>query len=325
MMRHQPLTEYCTLQAALESQPRGTISRVRLLIEEDEATVFLIKGKLAGPRVWVQASLHGDEYDGILACLHLIEQYPAESWNGDIFICPIVNPTAFLAGTNASPKDHINMNRVFHPEPSGDSYSYQYGKQLFEEISSVADFFIDLHGGGKYLDVCPFAMVAANQPSAHERALQALKQVQITGIYERADEKSGLLIHALAAQGIPAVLLESGSGQFALDQTVNQHVDGVLAILSQLGMVDAKVKPRFSDPYRFQRVIESKFEVDGIQRYNIPVGTRVERGDVLLEVTTYPGYTKHQVICQMDQGIVLSIHTASLVRKNDYAVMIGMI
>jgi predicted deacylase len=324
------LAEYRSIRAALESQPRGTVSRIALSLYEDEAIVFLVRGREAGPRVWVQAALHGDEYDGIVACLQLIEQYAEKIGRGDLFLCPIANPTAFLAGTNPSPKDCVNMNRVFHPGLAGDSYSYRYGRRLLEEIASAADFFVDLHGGGKYLDVCPFAMIPVNEPEAYRKALQALKYVRLAGILERADDRTGLLIHALAARGIPAVLLESGGGQAATDPAVNRHLQSLLAVLTSLGMLKGEIgpespAPESPAPCRFRSAVELRFEVTGLLRSHVPAGSKVKRGDVLLEITTYPEYGKHEVICEVEQGIVLSIHTASLVRRGDYAVMMGII
>jgi len=103
--------------------------------------------------IWVEAALHGDEYDGIITVMHLREELKPEELYGNVLLVPILNVSAYEGQANGSPVDGVNLNRVFDREQPGDSFSYKYGEFILGMILGIADYVVDLHGGGQYLDV----------------------------------------------------------------------------------------------------------------------------------------------------------------------------
>ena len=326
MTKTEDYLQYLSVGEAFSNQPRKSIAKICDHFRDEPIVFFLIKGCDAGPTVWIQAALHGDEYDGVIACVHLLNSIDVDSLKGNILICPIANPTAFLAGTNASPTDHVNLNRIFHDDRK-DSYSYLYGEWLLEHITAHADLFIDLHGGGKYLDVCSFAMVACRQKVAYDKALAVLRHVNLTAVYECPAQAKGMFINEVCHHGIPAILLESGGGSFWTEEGVSQHEESLHSILNQLDMLTRSWEPavEVTERHHITEIEEIRFDVSGIQMYRAEAGDIVECGDLLLEVLTIPEYESIQIFCPIDKGIVLSIHTASVVNHKDYAVMLGNI
>lgn len=334
MFTVQVSNQYTSIQEALTLQPIHSISKINEVFKEEAITFFLIKGGSDGPTVWIQAALHGDEYDGIVAILQLLGQIDVQALRGNIIICPVVNPTAFSAGLNGSPKDNINLNRIFGSAQQ-QSYSYQYGHWLMKQIVLFATFFIDLHGGGKYLDVCHFAMVARQLEEPFQQVLTALRHVPLQAIYECNTNAKGMFINEVCSHGIPAVLLESGGGISTTSKDVRQHEQAIQGILHHLEMLptlsqliaDTSIitDTFITTPHHITEIVEMNFDVAGIQLYQAPAGSMVNKGDVLLEVMSIPDYTLQQITSPSDHAIVLSIHSASLVHSGDYAVMLGMI
>ncbi|MFE6076441.1 succinylglutamate desuccinylase/aspartoacylase family protein [Paenibacillus sp. NPDC057886] len=318
------------LEQAFAQQPEATVSRINETYEEQTIALFLVKGYKAGPTVWIQAALHGDEHDGIIACARLLTDISPEGLRGSLIVCPVTNPTAMLAGTNASPLDGVNLNRVFGQNVDPDSYSSRYGEWLADKITTHADFLIDLHGGGRWLDVCPFVMVASDHDEAFDRTLEALSQVPLTATLICRAEAKGMLINEVCQKGIPAVLLESGGGNRWSDVAVHMHLQAVHLILKQLGVYLTELQMKSdetlstnSKPLRITEVAELRFKASGILTFSRQAGEVVRQGEELIRVLSYPELEEHSITCPIEQGVILSIHSASTVHVDGYAVMLG--
>lgn len=315
---------YSSLEDAFRLQPESSVSRVQEEILGECIASFLLKGSQKGPVLWIQAALHGDEYDGIITCLKIIESIDLNKMTGSIVLLPIVNPGGFLSGNAANPKDQINLNRVFGAT-SGASYSFLFGKWLANQIVTYADAFVDLHGGGKFLDVCPFAMVADSNEEAWEQAIVLLKKLDLAAIYRGGEQISGMLIHEVCKQGIPAILLEDGGGLEWDPHIVERQLHKLCVLMESLGMLmpDITNHSRQCAAPVVKKVVELYAPATGLQTEHTVVGSYVSEGEVLLEITDYPDFQVHQIKCPVKKGIILSIHSAALINKEDYAVMIG--
>ncbi|WP_340017211.1 succinylglutamate desuccinylase/aspartoacylase family protein [Paenibacillus sp. FSL K6-1318] len=318
------------LEEAFAQQPVATVSRINETYEEQSIILFLVKGYETGPSVWIQAALHGDEHDGIVACARLLADVSSEDLRGNLIVCPVTNPTAMLAGTNASPLDGINLNRVFGQNVDPASYSSRYGQWLADHITKYADFLIDLHGGGRWLDVCPFAMVASDHDGAFNRSMAALSQVPLTATFICRDDAKGMLINEVCKKGIPAVLLESGGGNRWTDTAVHTHFHSIRLILDQLGAYSADAQQKECGTYRanckplqIREIAELRFVKSGILTFSRQAGDVVRQGEELIRVLSYPELEEHSIICPIAHGVILSIHAASTVHNGGYAVMLG--
>ncbi|UPK41131.1 succinylglutamate desuccinylase/aspartoacylase domain-containing protein [Paenibacillus pabuli] len=325
----EPYPVYASLEQAFKQQPSASVSRIQEIHEEQTIVLFLVKGIQEGPTVWVQAALHGDEHDGIIACAKLLDDIMPERLSGNLILCPVTNPTAMLAGTNGSPLDGINLNRVFGQNATDDSYSGRYGRWLANKIIANADFLIDLHGGGRWLDVCPFAMVASDHEDAYERSMAALNKIPLTATYVCQSGTKGMLINEVCQQGVPAVLLESGGGNYWTFTAVDTHLQAAQTILDHLGVYSSEhssVEEILSinrKPARISDIVEMRFEMSGLLTFSMQAGENARLGEELMRVLTYPGLEEQSITCPIEHGVILSIHAASTVHKNGYAVMLG--
>lgn len=319
---------YASLDEAFQQQPPRSISRIQLEYAEESIVFFLLKGHKEGPVAWIQAALHGDEYDGVAACLDFVDKLDLDKLSGSVVLCPIVNYSAFASGKAAHPADGVNLNRVFRSDAQSTSHSFLYGKWLADQIAAYADLFIDLHGGGQFLDVCPFAMVADPDPEAYQTAVSLLQRLELTAIYHGGNNIKGMLIYEMCKRGIPAVLLESGGGITWKQRAVDSHVQHLFALMAGMNMImdelefgDSKQDPALP----VTEVVELYAPVTGLQKSQLAVGDHVTLGDSIIEIVDYPQFQIHQITNPVSKGIILSIHTASFIQRGDYAVMIGVL
>ncbi|WP_119072301.1 succinylglutamate desuccinylase/aspartoacylase family protein [Aggregatilinea lenta] len=120
--------------------------------------VIIAQGRSGdGPVLWLTASIHGNEYDGLLAIHRLITPDLVEQLNGTIVAIPTLNPAGLRSGARAPYYQHgKDPNRLFPGMPlegSGrdphlpSALELSYAR-LFAHIDATADFLIDLHNYG---------------------------------------------------------------------------------------------------------------------------------------------------------------------------------
>ena len=110
-----------------------------------------------GPVVVLTGAVHGDEYEGPIVISELMRNIEAQEVTGQLILLPTFNAPALKAGRRTSPIDQLNLNRVF----PGDDYglpTQQIARYVTDHLFSKANFYIDLHAGGRSLFI---------QPSAH--------------------------------------------------------------------------------------------------------------------------------------------------------------
>lgn len=282
----------------------------------------IIRGAEPGPTVWLQAAEHGDELDGIYALHQLVATLSPAKVHGTIVALPIANPSAFAVGHNRSPRDNVNLNRVFTKAAHPDSYSYRYGRYLAELIARVASCFIDLHGGGEYLDVASFVTIPETATPATQQLVTEFLDVE--AVLTGNKQSSAMLIDELTASGVAAILLESGGASQVTDRAIQIHIDNVLQSLRYWGVLATALTQQQTHPRIIHRIQEGTFATLGLLQECRQPGDVVVRGE---PVVTYSNIAQqsYQLVVSLKRAIVLSVHTQSLVRPGQYAFLLGQI
>src|SRR5215213_7000344 len=117
-------------------------------------------------------SNHGNEYEGPIALKHLLRETRLEDVRGRIILIPVLNPSAFRAGTREStPDDRVNLNRAFvdgaGKTPALSGITHRIAAFVREHVWPRVHVVLDLHSGG---DVARFAL-CANFHQVEEPAL----------------------------------------------------------------------------------------------------------------------------------------------------------
>ena len=111
-------------------------------------------------------SNHGNEYEGPVVLKRLLGEIQLEDVRGRIILIPVLNPSAFRAGTRESrPDDNVNLNRAFVEgagvTPVLAGITHRIAAFVRGSIWPRVHVVLDLHSGG---DVVRFAICANYHP-----------------------------------------------------------------------------------------------------------------------------------------------------------------
>jgi len=123
-------------------------------------------GAGTGPTVLLTGGNHGDEYEGPVALMKLMQRMPSMALRGRLIVVPGLNFPAFLNGTRTSPIDHGNLNRLFPGARNGQP-TEMIAHYVETELLPRADVAIDLHAGGASFEHVPTLL--ASPPAEGER------------------------------------------------------------------------------------------------------------------------------------------------------------
>ena len=217
-----------------------------------------------GPTALLTAGNHGDEYEGIIALLKLANTLQAEEVQGRVIIVPMMNAPAVQAGTRTSPIDGGNLNRSFPGAPDG-GVTAQIADYFTRVLVPMCDVALDLHSGGRTLEIMPFAALHAlddeRQQADNLAAAQAFGAPLTVMMYEL--DASQLYDTVVESQGKGFVTTELGGG----GTTTPQPWEGETQLLD---MPDASC------------YVQS--EHCGILEFLCPLGQRVSAGERLARV-----------------------------------------
>ncbi len=197
--------------------------------------VWIVCGKAEGPTLVVTAGVHGCEFVGIQTVRQFYEKIDIESFCGQLVLVPMVNPSGFYHGAKQIvPEDGKNLNRVFPGDENG-SLSQQIAYAIEKKLYPWADFLLDLHGGDINEELVPlvFFPVAASQ-KVQEIAKAAAMHLPVP-YRVRSTARNGLYSHGVQC-GVPALLLEIGSGGRWNAEEVSLCEKSLLRLMGYLGM-----------------------------------------------------------------------------------------
>lgn len=124
-------------------------------------------GAGSGPTVLLTGGNHGDEYEGPVALMKLLQRLPAMSIRGRLIVIPALNFPAFANGSRTSPIDQGNLNRLFPGARNGQP-TEMIAHYVETELLPRADVVIDLHAGGASFDHLP-TLLASPPADATQR------------------------------------------------------------------------------------------------------------------------------------------------------------
>lgn len=270
-----------------------------------------------GETALVTAGIHSAEYVGIQAAIELAEELSPEQVRGSVVIAPLVNVSGFTRRTMSMVyEDNKNLNREF-PGSAGGTPAEQICRTVTAELIEKANYYIDLHAGDGYEELCPYAYyVGPVEEWVRETAFQMARRARVKYLVESQGTTGGAYNHANAV-GIPAVLIERGGmgawsrGEVELDKRDVRRILTYLGVLKAPAEEGAPVEPQTV----FQEAVYENAPETGCWYPALGPGDSFRRGDVLGEIRDYFGETVYTCRAQAD-GVLL-YQTASLVVLKD--------
>jgi predicted deacylase len=238
-----------------------------------------------GPTVLLTGGNHGDEFEGPVALMKLLQALPDLPVKGRLIVVPGLNFPAFVAGKRTSPIDHANMNRVFPGKRDG-TVTELIAHYVDTELLPRADVVFDIHAGGKSFNHLPMLLVDPPQDGAKRAGYLALVESFAAPHAMMMDLLGEDRTYGAAAERQGKTFL---CGEFGGYGTCNPEClriveEGLARMLFQIGVLQGEAPPAPRYETHYLRVEGRKHYVfssaHGIFEPTMNLGERVEEGQL---------------------------------------------
>ncbi|AQW56312.1 succinylglutamate desuccinylase/aspartoacylase family protein [Streptomyces violaceusniger] len=194
-----------------------------------------------GPTVLLMAGNHGNEYEGQVVVMRLLQRLRAADLTGQLIVLPAANAPAVAADRRTSPLDGGNLNRNFPGRPDGQP-TEMIAHFIETHLLPRAQYAFDLHSGGKSIEYLPVAVVAQSDDS--DRFAASLDMLKAFGmptsmIIDHSTGGDAALIGACRRVGVSHLSTELGGGASVGREEVRLAEHGVLRLLHHVGLLRA--------------------------------------------------------------------------------------
>ncbi|RZV35935.1 MAG: succinylglutamate desuccinylase/aspartoacylase family protein [Chromatiales bacterium] len=277
--------------------------------------VKVIRGRQAGPVLFVSAAIHGDELNGVEIIRRLLKLKALRSIRGTLIAIPVVNVHGFLDQSRYLP-DRRDLNRSFPGSAKG-SIAARLANLFLKEIVAKADAGVDLHTGAVHRSNLPQIRANLDDPGTLEIATAFAAPVVIN-----SNTRDGSLRACAAKRGMPILIYEAGEA-LRFDETgIKTGLRGVLNVMRNMQMLPAargksRVKPVIARSTRWIRAGAS-----GIVSGKVKLGSTVSKGETIAMISDPLGNEEYRVIAPID-GIVIGRTNLPLAHEGDALFNLG--
>ncbi len=279
--------------------------------------VSVLHGRNPGPSLFVSAAIHGDEINGVEIIRRLLKRARLSRLSGTLIAVPVVNVYGFVGMTRYLP-DRRDLNRCFPGSPRG-SLAARLANTFMTEIASKATHGIDLHTGSLHRANLPQIRGSLEVPGTEDLARSFGAPVILD-----AALRPGSLRESVNALGVPIIVYEAGEALRFDELAIRAGLQGVLAVMRDLGMI-AKVrsKRRRVDPFVARSSKWVRAPESGILVTRLKLGARVEQGQILGHVSDSLAQEEIPIISGT-AGVVIGRTNLPLVNEGDALFNIGV-
>ena len=299
---------------------KGVVSRTTLRVGKDqtaspiEIDVLVSRGNIDGPRLWLQACLHGDEPGGMQLVHAFLESLDLSRLVGTIIAVPVGNPLAFTQRQRRSPVDDIDINRVFPGKVDGSS-SEQFAHILWKEIAKKADFLIDIHAASLECHGIEHIIMVEGNDKAAQTARVMVEAFGPRIMWTTGGKWLGkALFSQFELSGRPGIIFDRG--YIRDSEELKRHVRRFENIMAALGMLRG-IKPRRMEEARV--VYDPSWvptPVSGVLNLMCGLGDEIKANQCIAVVEDLHGEQVGEVIAPSD-GIVVSLTLHKYVHKGE--------
>jgi predicted deacylase len=284
----------------------------------------VVRGVADGPRLWVQACIHGNEYAGAFIVHAFLRTLDPGQLRGAVVAIPALNITAFHHGRRTSPFEGYgigDLNRCFPGKPDG-TFTEQMGHAIFTEMKQVATHLVDFHTGGDR-DTRWTLFPAVEAPAGKE----AEAMVRAFGFEVILPAPPTTLANAAfmvaTRHGIPGIIVEAGGKYTEFDDALvadaSRRLHNLARHLGLLPGTPAPVGPAtYISDFAWYRTTRG-----GLFRPALRSGTRVKQGDLIGRLYDIYG-TLVEEVPSPATGIVLTVSAGPVMAPGDTLIQIGL-
>jgi predicted deacylase len=293
-------------------------------------TLIDLRGTGDGPTLSVVGGVHGDEFEGVAACLALAEDLPRTTFRGRVRLVPVAHEVAHVASQRSSPLDGRNLARTFPGDAAGEP-TERLAAALVEHVIVGSDVFVDLHSAGTAYAMPLLVGWGDDGCPACARSAAAAEAFAAPVLWRHAGPlPPGRTLSAAHDAGIASIYAEASGGGTVSRPQAAMYAAGVRRVMASLGMltVDARdaVPPAFA-PLRL--VGEGDLDVPAtVAPFDGLCETLVEPLDQLVDgqvvaVVTDPLTGERAEVRSLGRGVVVLARRGARVAKGDNLVVLA--
>jgi hypothetical protein len=281
--------------------------------------IEVISGKKDGPTIFICATIHGDEINGIEIVRKLLNLVEAKNICGKLIAIPIVNIFGFNDHSRYLP-DRRDLNRCF-PGLKNGSLASQLAYKFMQEIVLKSDIGIDIHSGSLHRFNCPQIRVDLSNKSNLD-----LAKTFNAPIIVNSNLRDGSLRHACAVADIPIIVYEGGEILRFDQNSVAIGLRGIFNVMHKIGMIE-----KIPDELIFKnknpvflargsswiRAVQS-----GIFSSDVHLGEKIKKSQIIGSISNPFGDNKIE-ICSPEDGVVIGKTMMPLINKGDALIHIA--
>lgn len=313
-----------TIEANEGKKTTGYIKVAELPIGEVVVPLTIINGTQNGPKLLVEAGIHGTEYPGIKAAQVLAQEIKPSQLKGTLIILHCANVPMYNAKTAfVNPIDDINFNRIFPGQPTftgfygPGSISHHITDYIYENIMKKATYFIDLHGGD-LPELCPcFAVSTKTGDENKDKDTEAMLKYSLADFVTLRPPNQALTTTGAASRAqIPNMLIESGGGGLLSVENTGRHVNAVINVMKYLKMLEGKPTEPKTQRRLTELAVGIRAKRGGFFTYMVNAGDVVKEGQLIGQITNPFGEVLEDIKAPM-RGAVNIINFLSAKNTGD--------
>lgn len=273
--------------------------------------VHVVHGGRAGPRLFVNAAIHGDELNGAEIIRRLLKQPVLKQLRGTLVAIPIVNVYGLLHLSRYLP-DRRDLNRSFPGSERG-SLTARVANLFMQEIVARCSHGIDLHTAAIHRNNLP--QIRAN---LDDESTAALAKAFGVPVLINSTLRDGSLREAAAECGIPMLLYEAGEALRFNEVAIRAGLHGILNVMRALEMLPI-IKSRkraFPEPFVARSSTWVRASSSGLFRKVASLGGRVKKGD-LIGLIDAPFSGQETEVTAVANGIIIGCVELPLVNEGE--------
>lgn len=270
------------------------------------------------PRVALVAGLHGNELNGVHALNLVGRSLRLLRVKGSVRLIPVVNTFGLDQGTKRWPMDDRDINQAFPGSPEGSAV-----ERIAHAVMAAteADVCVDVHSGSPLVRELPQVRVPL---SGRELTLARAMQLPMTWRREGDRIEATGLVGAWREAGRAALHVVGGQGGTLDTWAARQIADGLLRLLSTLGMIRQTVDPGEPKVDTTRRGVGYHYSATGgFWVPEVKVGDRVEPGHVLGTLHEVIGGELLDQVRARQAGVVVTMRTYPVVHARELLVRVA--
>ena len=278
-------------------------------------TVHVIHGRRDGPVVFVSASVHGDEINGVEIIRRLGRMPQFKRLAGTLLLVPVVNLFGFHNRSRYLP-DRRDLNRSFPGSDTG-SMASRLAHVFMTEVVARADVGIDLHTAAIHRDNLPQVRVDLNDP-----VLAPLARAFSAPVLLHSAPPTGSLRAAASAESTSVLVYEAGEALRFDEVSIRIGLRGIVNILRQLAMLPAVKRAKHRPSAELRSSSWLRAPQSGILRSQVALGGLVEKGEPVAFVAD-PAGDSEVVLEAPFSGVVIGRTNLPLVFEGEATFHLG--